>query len=257
MSPAERLRRALPRDGARPRLIPYLMAGYPDRDHTVPLVLAAQAAGAAAVELGLPHSDPLADGPTIQAAGQRSLEQGMTVALALEQASRARGSGLTVPLVCMSHLNPLLQFGLERFCERATECGVDGLVVPDLPLEEMEELSGSASAVGLGICAMVAPTTPDARVLLAASRTTGFLYCVSRTGVTGQGGAAEGPALLARVRTLTDTPLALGFGVRRKEQLDDLIGLADAVVVGTLLVEAVSGPDPAGALAEAVRGLIG
>ncbi len=250
MTPAERIVAALPRDGGRPRLIPYLMAGFPRLDLTVELLLAAEAGGAALVELGLPHSDPLADGPTIQAAGQTALREGTTVARALAQLATARSRGLAVPVVCMSHLNPLLQFGLESFCSAAGQAGVDGLVVPDLPLEELAELARCASRTGLGICTMVAPTTPDSRIELAAARASGFLYCVSRTGVTGAGGSGEGPELLRRARARTEVPLALGFGVRERAQIDALTGLAEAVVVGTRFVEAAAAEDPVSAVLE-------
>ena len=246
-----RIREALARRPGPPHLVPYLMAGFPRRDDTVSLLLAAQVGGAALVELGLPYSDPLADGPTIQAAGQRALAEGMTVAIALQQVQQARAGGLTVPLVVMTYLNPLLQMGLAEFCRRAVASGVDGVLVPDLPLEEADELLGAAAVAGLGVTTMVAPTTPDQRLARAAMLSTGFLYCVSRTGVTGGGSEdqEEGRQLLLRARRLTDIPVALGFGVRRSEQIQSLAGLADAVVVGSVLLEAASkATDPARAV---------
>ena len=253
-----RIQQALARRPGPPHLVPYVMAGFPHRGDTVPQLLAAQAAGGAVVELGLPYSDPLADGPTIQAAGQRALAEGMSVALALEQVREARAQGLAVPLVVMTYLNPLLQMGLGDFCRRAVRAGVEGVLVPDLPLEESEELSGAAAQAGLAVVTMVAPTTPDGRLKRAAELSTGFLYCVSRTGVTGAGSEDrdEGRQLLARARRLTDIPLALGFGVRRLEQIQGLAGLADAVVVASVLLEAAAdASDPAHAVGLTLRGL--
>ncbi len=256
-----RIRRALPAaTGGVPRIIPYLMAGFPDLDSAGAMLLAAQGAGAALVELGLPYSDPLADGPVIQAAGQRALENGMTVPLALAQIRAARAAGFGIPLVVMTYLNPLLRMGLGDFARQASESGVDGVLVTDLPLEEMGELRQAAARFGLAVTTMVAPTTPDPRIRQAAALATGFLYCVSRTGVTGSsaGEEDEGPALLRRARAQTDLPLALGFGVRRRDQVLALAGLADAVAVGSLLVEmAGQATDPAAAVAGAVSALRG
>ena len=258
MSPAgDRLRGALPRTGGVPRVVPYLMAGFPARDSTPDLLLAAEQGGGAVLEVGIPHSDPLADGPTIQAAGRSALAAGMTTRLALAQVEQARGRQLHVPVVCMTHLNPVAQFGVGEFCQAAAAAGVDGILVPDLPLEEMGELEEAAARAGLAICTMVAPTTPDARIALAAARATGFVYCVSRTGVTGAGEPTEGAALLARVRALTDRPVVLGFGVRRRSQVEALAGLADGVAVGSRIVEAAAGTDPAGAVREVVAELCG
>jgi tryptophan synthase alpha subunit len=255
-----RIRLALVSPDGAPRIVPYLMAGFPHLDSTVAMMLAAQGAGAALVELGLPYSDPLADGPVIQAAGQQALANGMTVPLALAQIRTARAAGLTIPVVVMTYLNPLLRMGLEDFACQAAESGVDGLLVTDLPLEEMGEMRRAAASCGLAVTTMVAPTTPDARIGQAAALSTGFVYCVSRTGVTGfgSGEADEGPALLRRARSQTDLPLAVGFGVRRRDQVQALAGLADAVAVGSLLVErAGQAADPATAVAEAVAQLRG
>jgi len=254
-----RVAAALKRRQAPPRVIAYLMAGFPKREDTAALLLAAQGAGAAMVELGLPFSDPLADGPTVQAAGQQALAGGMSTALALEQVRQARTAGLTVPLVVMTYLNPILQMGLADFCGRAAKVGVDGVLVPDLPIDEAGELSRLAASFGIAFNTMVAPTTPDSRLVAAARLSTGFLYCVSRTGVTGAGPAdqSDGRDLLRRARAVAEIPLVLGFGVRRAEQVRDLTGLADAVVVGSALLEAAAAaPDPAAAVATAVGALL-
>ena len=248
---------ALSSPGGEPRVCPYLMAGFPDPQTTADLLLAAEAGGGALIELGIPHSDPLADGPTIQAAGRQALARGMTTRLALAQVELARARGLRVPVVCMTYLNPVAQFGLEEFCRSAAAAGVDALLVPDLPLEEMEGLEGAAGRAGLALCTMVAPTTPGRRLAQAATRATGFVYCVSRTGVTGKGDPAEGVDLLERVRALSDRPLVLGFGVRRRSQVVSLTGLADGVAVGSRIVEAAAGADPAAAVRGVVAELCG
>ncbi|MHB1499887.1 MAG: tryptophan synthase subunit alpha [Candidatus Dormibacteria bacterium] len=253
-----RIRQALVGGGQHPAVVPYLMAGFPRLRDTVGLLLAVQGAGAAAAELGLPYSDPLADGPVIQAAGQRALANGVTVKIGLAQVAEARAAGFGLPLVLMTYLNPLLRMGLMAFAESAVASGVDGVLVPDLPLEEMSGLREAAARFGLAVNTMVAPTTPDPRIRRAAELSTGFVYCVSRTGVTGSGSAEtdEGRSLLLRARAQTDLPLALGFGVRRREQVLALSGLADAVVVGSLLLEkAGMATDPALAVAEAIAEL--
>ena len=255
-----RIRQALQAGGGSPQVIPYLMAGFPRLDDTVGMLLAAQGAGSALVELGLPYSDPLADGPVIQAAGQRALMNGMTVARALGQIRTARAAGFTIPLVVMTYLNPLLRMGLGDFAGQAADSGVDGVLVTDLPLEEMGAIGEAAAHYGLAITTMVAPTTPDSRIRRAGELATGFVYCVSRTGVTGSSAATadEGPELLRRARMQTDLPLALGFGVRRRDQVLALTGLADAVAVGSFLIErAGEGSDPARAVAEAISQLRG
>lgn len=251
------IRAALPVAPVRPRLVAYIMAGYPKVDATPDLLLGCQRGGASVVEIGFPYSDPLADGPAIQEAGHRALAQGMNVRLALQQIEAARSRGLTVPLVCMTSLNPLLKFGLHEFCSAATGSGVDGVLVPDLPLEEMAPLADAAAESGMAMITMVAPTTPNPRIAAVAGRSDGFLYCVSRTGVTGgRGGTTDGFDLLARARRLTDLPLALGFGVREAAQVEALSGLADAVAVGSRLIEVAGGSgSPADSVAAELEAL--
>jgi len=239
-------------------LISYVMAGFPRFDDTVPMLLAAEEAGVRMVELGLPYSDPLADGPVVQAAGHQALSNGMTVAKALAQVQEARAGGLAIPLVVMTYLNPLLRMGLGQFCQRAAAAGVDGILVPDLPLEEMDELAELAADHRLAMNTMVAPTTPDARIAAAGRLSTGFIYCVSRTGVTGASGASrdEGTALLLRARPQTVAPLVLGFGVRSADQVRSVAGLADGVVVASLLLEEASvASRPVEAVARRIREL--
>ncbi len=237
MSGPERLAASLGTGAATPVVVPYLMAGHPSPALTPSLLLAAEEGGAAAIELGLPYSDPLADGPVIQAAGHSALRQGMNVSGALDCLERARGQGLSVPVILMGYLNPILRLGHAPFVDRARASGAQGLLVPDLPVEESRELAAVCAAKGLALAAMVAPTTTDTRLAAAARLTRGFLYCVSRTGVTGQGlGLQTARELLQRARRLTPLPLALGFGVGSRDQVVAFSGLADAVAVGTYLV---------------------
>src|SRR5512140_2566442 len=165
-------------------VIPYITAGYPALDETVGLVLAAAEAGADLVEIGLPFSDPLADGPVIQAASQKALENGVTLHRALGMASEVRRS-CPIPIVLMGYYNPLLRFGIAAFMKAAAESGVDGLIVPDMPFEESLEVREAARTQGVALTFLVAPTTPEDRLSVLDAVSTGFLYCVSVTGVTG------------------------------------------------------------------------
>src|SRR5256884_3436290 len=227
------------------RLIPYLMAGYPDREGSIRHGLAFARAGVAAIEVGIPHSDPLADGPVVQRAGQVALEGGMTVRGALEVAGAIAEAG--VPVVLMTSVNPVLAHDERRFAAEASAAGVAGVIVPALPAEESEPLAGWLRAAGLDTVFLVAPTSPDSRIASIAERSSGFVYCVTLKGVTGArsqlaGGLEE---LLARVRRCTDLPVAAGFGISRPEHLQALRGHADAAVVGSALLDRVHrGQDP-------------
>ncbi|MFN2452249.1 MAG: tryptophan synthase subunit alpha [Candidatus Dormibacteria bacterium] len=240
---AGRLTAALstPRRDGLPAIIPYLTAGFPALGDTAALLAAAEAAGAAAVEVGLPFSDPLADGPTIQASSQRALENGMSVALALEQIAAARSAGLHLPVVVMTYINPVLAHGVQRFCDAATNAGVDGLIIPDLPWGEGAELRAMAASAGIAAIPLVTPLTAPRRLDEACSGARGFVYCVAVAGVTGARRElpAEALDLLERVRSRTPTPRALGFGVSQPEHLTALRGRAEAVVVGSALLDEV------------------
>jgi tryptophan synthase alpha subunit len=262
MRPGERLRAALTveREDSLPALIPYVTAGFPRRDDTVAVLLAAQETGCAAAEIGIPFSDPLADGPTIQRAGWQALRNGMTAQLAIEQAGAARAAGVTLPLVLMTCVNPVLSMGLDRFCSAAAAAGVDGLIVPDLPGDEAGEAHARAAAHGLALIPMVAPTTTDERIARACSSASGFIYCVSVTGITGARShlAAEAFELLDRVRTHTTLPRAMGFGLSRHEHMVALRGRCEAAVVGSALVDAMAKlpEDGARAAATFLRGML-
>jgi tryptophan synthase alpha chain len=227
------------------KLIPYLMAGYPSREGSIEQGLAYARAGVAAIEVGIPHSDPLADGPVVQRAGQAALAGGMTVRGALDVAGAIAGSG--VPVVLMTSVNPVLAHDERRFAAEASAAGVAGVIIPDLPAEESEPLAGWLRAAGLDTVFLVAPTSPDSRIASIAERSSGFVYCVTLKGVTGvrtelAGGLDE---LLRRVRRCTDLPVAAGFGISRPEHVRALRGQADAAVVGSALVDRVHrGEDP-------------
>ena len=227
--------------GAPPGLIPYITAGFPHRDATAVLLRAAQDGGALAVETGIPFSDPLADGPTIQRAGWRALQNGMTLQLALEQVAAARAAGLEIPVAAMTYVNPVLAYGRDRFMRDAHAAGLDGLIVPDLPFDEADSVRDAAHGAGLAFIPLIAPTTPDERMRRIAASASGFVYCVSVTGVTGARSALpdEALALLDRVRAATPLPRALGFGLSRHEHVQALRGHAEAAVVGSALIDAV------------------
>jgi tryptophan synthase alpha chain len=230
-------------------LIAYLTVGYPRLDVTPSLVQAAAESGADAVELGIPFSDPLADGRTIQAASQLALKGGMTVALALQAAKAARKT-TDVPLLFMTYLNPILAFGLDRFCRAASEAGVDGLIVPDLPPSESAELRHAADARGIDLVFFVAPTSNDAGIAAACQAATGFIYCIAVTGVTGARAQLD-PAVVPMIETVrrhTDLPIVVGFGISKPEHLEALTGKADGVIVASALLDAIARApeDPAG-----------
>jgi tryptophan synthase alpha chain len=222
-------------------LIAYLTVGYPRLDVTPSLVEAAARAGADAVELGIPFSDPLADGRTIQAASQVALRAGVTVARALETAKAARLK-TDVPLLFMTYLNPILAFGLERFCRAASEAGIDGLIVPDLPPIESADLRRAADACHLDLVFFVAPTSTESGIAAACRAATGFIYCIAVTGVTGARAELD-PALLPLIDTVrrqTALPIVVGFGISRPEHLDALAGKADGVIVASALLDAIA-----------------
>ncbi|HET6982613.1 MAG TPA: tryptophan synthase subunit alpha [Myxococcaceae bacterium] len=233
---------AAARSAGRRSLIVYLCAGDPDLAATERLVPALAEAGADVIELGVPFSDPLADGPTIQAAAERALRSGTTLAGILDLVERLRRQGCEVPLVLMGYMNPIVRMGVEAFVARSAEAGVDGFIVPDLPLEEAGELADSATPRGLSLVLLAAPTTPPERLKRIGERTRGFLYFVSITGVTGARAAlpADLPARLDAVKAASAAPVAVGFGISAPEQARALAEHADAVVVGSALVAEIA-----------------
>jgi len=239
-------------------VIAYLTVGYPRLELTPTLVEAAAAAGADAVELGIPFSDPLADGRTIQAASQLALKNGVTVARALEVAKAARQQ-TEIPLLFMTYLNPILAYGLERFCRAAHDAGIDGLIVPDLPASESSDLRIAADASGIDLVFFVAPTSQEAAIEAACQAANGFIYCIAVTGVTGARAQLD-PGLLPLIETVrrhTTLPVVVGFGISRPEHLKALAGKADGVIVASALLDAIarSPDDPATRVREFLTGL--
>jgi tryptophan synthase alpha chain len=227
------------------RLIPYVMAGYPSAAESIAQGRAYARAGAAAVEVGVPHSDPLADGPVIQMAGQAALVAGMTMAGALDVAASIAGEG--APVVLMTYVNPVLAHGPTRFAVDCAQAGVAGVIVPDLPAEESDPFVDPMRAAGVDTILLVAPTSPDSRMHSIAERSSGFVYCVTVAGVTGARDQlpARLEELLARVRDATDLPVAAGFGISQPAHLRRLRGRADAAVVASALLGRVQrGEDP-------------
>lgn len=245
--------------GAAPRaaLMPYLMGGYPTLEDSLQIGLACVRAGADLLELGMPYSDPLADGPVIHAAGTRALAAGASVTGVLEV---ARGLAPSVPVVLMCYANMVLAPGAEVFVARLAQTGACGLIVPDLPLEESDQIRGVCDAHGLALVPLLAPTTPPERMAAIGERARGFVYTVSVVGTTGERAALSErfAEILARARASTDVPVALGFGISTPEQAGAAAEAgADGVIVGTRLVRAAGEApgDPAGAVGAVVAEL--
>ena len=241
----------------RPALIPFLMAGDPDLETSARLLRTAAHAGDI-LEVGVPFSDPIADGPTIQRAGQRALARGTTLRDALTLVRGLRGDS-AAPIVLLTYFNPVVQYGVERFCRDAHAAGADGIVIPDLPADEADALIPPARAAGLDTIFLVAPTTSDSRIALAAERSRGFLYCVSLAGVTGARTQvpSDVEAVVGRVKALSALPVCVGFGISTPEQAQAIGWLADGVIVGSALVDLVerSASDAESALAGYLQGL--
>ena len=223
-------------------LMPFLVAGDPNLETTADILLALQQAGADMVELGIPYSDPLADGPIIQAATSRALASGTTPSLVFAMLRRLTGQ-LKIPIILFSYINPLLSRGIEQFFADATAAGAKGLIVPDLPLEEAEQLSPIASEWGLDLVLLTAPTTPSERMGRIARASRGFTYLVSVTGVTGERVALEGriQPLINQLKCLSSQPVVVGFGISRPQQVIQIRKWgADGVIIGSALVKRIS-----------------
>ena len=225
-------------------IVPYITAGDPSLDATLKFAIALAEAGADVIELGVPFSDPLADGPTIQRASERALKAGATLAGVLDLVLRIRQSSFPVneiPLVLFSYYNPILQMGLEKFASSAASAGADGVLATDLTPEESEDYRGILAAHHLDTIFLGAPTSTDERLAKIAACSSGFLYLISRTGVTGAKDALPDdlPALIRRTRGVTQLPIAVGFGISLPGHVSVLGGLADAAVVGSALVSEI------------------
>ena len=252
----------------RPAFVTYVMAGDPTHGASMRVLRALPAAGADVIELGMPFSDPMADGPAIQAAGLRAIHGGQTVARTLEMVAGFRREDDRTPIVLMGYYNPVYRYGVERFVADAVEAGVDGLIVVDLPPEMDDELCLPARAAGLDFIRLATPTTNDRRLPAVLRHASGFVYYVSIAGVTGTAApvASDVGAAVERIKRHTDLPVCVGFGVRTAEQASAIGAHADGVVVGSALVGAIAdtlpgganeGADPADAVARLVRSIAG
>ena len=227
------------------KLVAYIMGGHPNRKRSIEVGKRLAASGIAALEIGIPHSDPLADGPVIQRAGQVALEHGMTVEGCLEVAAAIATEG--TPIVLMTYINPILAYDPRKFAAEAAQAGVAGVIVPDLPVEESEPVAGWLRSASLDTVFMVSPTTSAQRVQTICEHSSGFVYCVTVTGITGA--RKELPSgmkeLFQQVRSHTKLPVAAGFGISRPEHMKALLGSADAAVVGSAIVAEIDkGKDP-------------
>ncbi len=244
--------------GGRPALMPYFTLGYPDYETSLDVVQACVQAGADMMELGIPFSDPLADGPTIQHSAHIALQNGMTVRRCLQGVVDLRTRGVDVPLVLMGYLNPILAYGLDDFVADAASAGADGFIIPDLPPEEAGAMLTACRQHGLDMVFLLSPNSPQDRVRLVTESSQGFVYLVSVTGVTGARAAlpAELATFVGRVRAQTTKPLAVGFGISTPQQAASVGALADGVIVGSALIRAVTdAPSPSRAAAQFVASL--
>jgi tryptophan synthase alpha chain len=244
----------------KPALVAYVTCGDPDLATTREIVLAAIEAGADVIELGVPFSDPVADGPVIQRASERALKRGTSLGQVLTLAAEIREQAQSTGLIVFSYLNPILRMGMKKFCKVARAAGVDGALVTDLPVEEAAEYLAAMQEHDLAPVFLAAPTSPDERLKGIAAASRGFVYAVSRTGVTGQRKqlADDARKLVQRLRRVTKLPIALGFGISTAEQFAKVGEFADAVVVGSAIVETIerNRGGEAAAVGEFVRGLV-
>lgn len=233
---------ALLRSAGRGALIPFIMAFDPDRQTSLELLRGLPDAGADLIEVGMPFSDPMADGPVIQAASKRSLAAGARLSTTLDLVTAFRRSDITTPIILMGYLNPIEQFGIERFCEAASSAGVDGLIVVDLPPEEAELLLPSAGRHEIDVIRLIAPTTDAARLSSVLAGSSGFVYYISIAGVTGTRTASDTDlaSAIPELRRRTSLPIAIGFGIRTPEQAATAVQHADAAVVASALIQTLS-----------------
>ena len=226
----------------RPAVLPFLPAGWPELHDTVRLVEAAIEGGADGFEIGMPFSDPLGDGPVNQVAYSQAIANGCTTETVFEAVRMLRSRGVSAPLLVMGYFNPILAYGLGRFVQDAASAGVDAFIVVDLPPHEAGELEGLVQAAGLHMVYLLPPTATPDRIRLIAQHGSGFIYCVGFVGITGERAevSSELPGLLARVREQTDLPLAVGFGISRREHVRAIGELADGVVIGSAFVRSVA-----------------
>ncbi len=232
---------ALKREG-RAGLVTFITAGDPDYDTSLAMLKGLPGAGADVIEIGMPFSDPMADGPAIQASSQRALASGQTMKKTLSMVREFRASDTTTPIVLMGYYNPIYVYPVDRFVADAADAGADGLIIVDIPPEEDEELRPAAAAAGLNLIRLATPTTDDARLPAVLANTSGFVYYVSIAGITGTAAPDinQVGAHVSRIKAHTDLPIAIGFGVKSEAQVRDLARVAEGVVVGSALVSKIA-----------------
>ncbi len=237
--------------------VAYIMAGDPDVETSLAVMRGLPQAGVDIIELGMPFTDPMADGPTIQTAGQRALEGGQTLSRTLEMVRAFRAENAETPIVLMGYYNPIYARGVETFLAEATEAGIDGLIVVDLPPEEDGELCLPAQAAGLNFIRLATPTTDSRRLPKVLQNTSGFVYYVSITGITGAAAAkaVDVAPEVARIKAATDLPVIVGFGITTPEAAQDIAGIADGCVVGSAIVKLVSEGRPVAEVLDRVASL--
>ncbi|MGR3323091.1 MAG: tryptophan synthase subunit alpha [Pseudooceanicola sp.] len=241
----------------RKAFVAYMMAGDPDEARSAELLRGLPGAGVDVIELGVPFTDPMADGPTIQLAGQRALEAGVTLEKTLAMVRAFREADDTTPIVLMGYYNPIYNRGVDRFLADAKAAGVDGLIVVDLPPEEDDELCIPAQAAGLNFIRLATPTTDDKRLPTVLRNTSGFVYYVSITGITGaaEAQAADVGPEVARIKAATDLPVIVGFGIKTPETARSIASVADGCVVGSAIVGEAATGKPVAEVLDFVRGL--
>jgi tryptophan synthase alpha chain len=252
MTPRDRIAAAIRRSDSGPALVAYLTAGFPTREQFREL-LTTIASASDVVEVGVPFTDPMADGVTVQRASERALRNGVTLEWILAELKAL--APLSTPLLLMSYLNPLLSYGLERLAGDSVNAGVCGFIVPDLPYDESAEFRAAMESSALALVQMVTPVTTPERLQRVAAASQGFVYAVTMTGTTGQSVAASAPIgeYLARIRAAASVPVCAGFGIRSRAQVQALRGQVDGVIVGSALVEVLERGEPAGKWLAALR----
>ncbi len=249
----------LSRQSGRAALIPYFTLGYPTQNDSIAVVEALARAGADLIELGMPFSDPLADGRTIQNSSQVALQNGMTVRQCLEMVRSIRSGRVSQPLLLMGYINPILNYGIDKFIQDASQAGVDGFIIPDLPVEEALQCEQNCQQAGMALVYLVAPTSTPERIQLLAQHSTGFLYLVTVTGVSGARSSMpkDLTSFVAKVREQTELPLAVGFGISTPAQVSEVSPMVDGVIVGSAPIDTVAqAGQPAQAASRFLTGLL-
>ena len=226
----------------RPALVPYLTVGYPTIKLSTEIALKVLGSGADMLELGIPFSDPIADGPTIQKTGFKALENGVSLSVCMDVLTNIRKENDAAPIIFMGYFNPFLQYGLERFMEEASDRGLDGLIIPDLPIEESVVISEQCRKNGIHLIPLLAPTSTEERIRSSCEHAGGFIYCVSLTGVTGarEGLSVGVEGLVEKIRIHTDLPVLVGFGVSQKKDVEMISKFAEGAVVGSAFLDHIA-----------------